>query len=87
VPTVKGPVGLGTVTALERESAELTARGRRGKLVDPVPVKLINWGLSVLLSVIETLALRVPIADGVNVTEMVQDIPAFTVGPQVFVCE
>ena len=55
--------------------------------MDPVPVKLINWGLSVLLSVIETLALRVPIADGVNVTEMVQDIPAFTAGPQVFVCE
>jgi hypothetical protein len=55
--------------------------------VYPIPVRLISWGLSVLLSVIETPALRVPMAAGVNVTEMVQDIPALTVGPQVFVCE
>src|SRR5208337_3851045 len=51
----------------------------------PVPLKLIVWGLPLALSVMETDALRDPVADGVNVTLIVQLAPAPTLVPQLFV--
>ena len=87
VPTVKGPVGAGTLIAPDRESAEVAATKPRGPPVKPVPVRLIDWGLSGLLSVIDRLALNVPVPGGVKVTEMVQELPAFTAGLHVLVCE
>jgi hypothetical protein len=50
-----------------------------------VPVKLTVCGLPLALSVIASVALREPAADGVNVTLMAQLAPAETVLPQVFV--
>jgi hypothetical protein len=51
----------------------------------PVPVKPTACGLSLALSVILTEAARVPIAEGVKVTLMLQFAPAATEVPQVFV--
>jgi hypothetical protein len=53
--------------------------------LDPVPVSETVWGLPVALSVIETLAVRVPAAVGVNVTLMLHVALAFTLLPQVLV--
>src|SRR5437660_901588 len=49
-----------------------------GALV-PLPLKATVCGLPLALSVILTLALRVPVAVGVNVTLMVQEAPAANV--------
>ena len=49
----------------------------------PVPVRLTPWGLPAALSVIVTAAVRLPVAAGVNVTEIVQLAPALTLLPQV----
>jgi len=51
----------------------------------PTPVKLMVWGLSLALSVIVTLPVRVPMAVGVKVTAMVQLRPIRTELPQVLV--
>jgi hypothetical protein len=51
----------------------------------PVPVKLTACGLPLALSVIVSDALRDPVADGVNVTLIVQLTPAPTLLPQLFV--
>ena len=51
----------------------------------PVPVSETVCGLPVALSLIETFAVRVPAAVGVNVTLMVQLALAFTLLPQVLV--
>ena len=56
-----------------------------GPPVVPVPVRLIDCGLPVALSVIEIAAVRVPAALGVNVTLMVQLFAAITAAPQVLV--
>src|SRR5437868_4651428 len=42
----------------------------------PLPLRATVWGLPLALSVMLTLALRVPIAVGVKVTLMVQEAPA-----------
>jgi hypothetical protein len=51
----------------------------------PVPDKLICCGLSVLLSLIETLALRGPVVVGLKITLMLQVLPAATLVPHGFV--
>jgi hypothetical protein len=51
----------------------------------PVPVRGTVCGLAEALSVTMTLAVRTPVALGVNITEMVQEPPATTLVPQVFV--
>jgi hypothetical protein len=50
-----------------------------------VPVRLTDCGLSEALSVIVTLAERLPAAFGLNVTLIVQFAPAATLEPQVLV--
>jgi hypothetical protein len=55
------------------------------KAVNPVRVRETVCGLPVALSVTLTLALRAPIAAGVNVTVIVQLAPCATALPQVFV--
>lgn len=52
----------------------------------PVPLKLMVWGLPLALSVMDTDALRAPVADGVNFAAIVQLVPAVTL-LQLFVCE
>jgi hypothetical protein len=51
----------------------------------PVPERLTVCGLARALSVMLTEAVRLPLADGVNVTLMVQEAPAATDLPHVFV--
>ena len=63
-------------------------RYRDGELMSayvPVPAKLIFCGLPPPLSPIETLAVRDPLAKGVNVTVIKQLSPAGTLLPQVLV--
>ena len=56
-----------------------------GELV-PVPVTLAVCGLSLALSVTVRVALRVPVAVGLNVRLIVQLDPAATLEPQLLVC-
>jgi hypothetical protein len=51
----------------------------------PVPLKLTFWGDPVALSVIEILAVSAPTAAGVKVTVILQELPAATLVPHVFV--
>jgi hypothetical protein len=51
----------------------------------PVPMRLTVCGLPLALSVTETEAVRVPLAEGVKVTLIVQLVPAATELPQVLV--
>ena len=53
----------------------------------PVPVRLTLWVVGLALSVIVTAPVRVPVADGLNVTLMVQPALAATVEPQVLAWE
>lgn len=53
----------------------------------PVPVRATVCGEPPALSLIDKLALRLPIADGVKVTEMVQKPLELTLLPQLFTCE
>lgn len=52
---------------------------------NPVPVSVMACGEPAALSVIVTLAERLPTASGLKVTEIVQFAPAATLGPQVWV--
>src|SRR5256712_484762 len=52
----------------------------------PVPVTLAVCGLLLALSVTVNVALRAPIAVGVNVTSIEQLAPAARLAPQLFVC-
>jgi len=56
-----------------------------GALATPVPVSPTVWGEPVALSVTVRFPVRVPVAVGVNFTEMAQLEPAATVDPQEFV--
>ena len=51
-----------------------------------MPDSLAVWGLLLALSVTVNMALRVPIAVGVNVTSIEQLAPAARLAPQLFVC-
>jgi hypothetical protein len=51
----------------------------------PVPVRLTLWGLPLALSAMVSDAVRVPDAAGVNVTLIVQLLPASRPLPQLFV--
>ena len=51
----------------------------------PVPLRLALWGLPLALSVMLSEAARLPLAEGVKVTLMVQLPPAATELPQVLV--
>jgi len=51
----------------------------------PVPLAVTVWGDPVALSVTATVALRAPVAVGLNVTEIVQVAPAATLVPQLVV--
>jgi len=53
----------------------------------PVPVSETACGEPAALSEIERLALRLPVAEGVNVTEIVQLPFALRLLPQLLVCE
>jgi len=53
--------------------------------VAPIPERLTDWGLSAALSVIVSEAARLPLADGVKVTLIVQLAPAATLDPQLLV--
>jgi hypothetical protein len=58
------------------------------KLTDatvPVPERLTVWGLPLALSVMLTEAIRLPLAEGLKVTLIVQFPPAATELPQVLV--
>jgi hypothetical protein len=48
----------------------------------PVPLKPTTWGLPLALSVKFSEALRLPVADGVNVTLTVQVLLGVTVAPE-----
>lgn len=50
----------------------------------PVPVRLITWGLPVALSANVIAALKLPVAAGLNVTDIVQTAPAASAPPQLF---
>ncbi len=54
-------------------------------LLVPVPVRLTVWGLPMALSVMVTDAVRLPLAEGVKVTLIVQLPPAASELPQVVV--
>src|SRR6476660_8179954 len=54
---------------------------------DPVPVRLTFCGLPPPLSVMFSVPVRVPVAEGVNVTVMVQLAPPARLVPQVLVWE
>ncbi len=84
VPTLFGPVGLGTV-AVEKEisAACIAAVGA----VLPLPLIGTCCGLSALLSVMMMSALYGDAALGLNVTVIVQEPPAATLPPQVFIWE
>ena len=56
-----------------------------GTVQAPVPVRLTFCGLPPLSSLTDTLAVRFPLAEGVNVTVMKQPAPAATLDRQVFV--
>jgi hypothetical protein len=53
----------------------------------PIPVSATACGLPEALSVIVTLAARLPVAVGLKVTLIEQFAPAVTLAPQVFVAE
>ncbi len=53
--------------------------------VTPLPLSEIVCGLFVALSVIVTTPVKVPVVVGLNVTEIVQFLPAWTLVPQVLV--
>jgi len=63
-----------------------TGEGDRPGRPAPVPVTLAVCGLLLALSVTVNVAVRVPIADGVNVTSIEQLAPAARLAPQLFVC-
>src|SRR5581483_2246946 len=56
------------------------------KGMTPVPVSAAVCGDPTALSVIDTMAVRVPAADGLNVTDIEQLLPAATDVPHVLVC-
>jgi hypothetical protein len=58
-----------------------------GKVTSPLPVRYELWGLPAALSVIRTWAILGPLAEGVNVTVIVQFAPAVSMLGQLFVCE
>jgi len=84
VPTLLGPVGLGTLTMLFFDIAERTAAllAKRGK---PLPDRPASCGLPALSSLIERLACLMPVVAGLNVTLIVQNFPAATLVPQSWV--
>jgi hypothetical protein len=52
----------------------------------PVPLSATECGLPAALSVTVTEAVLLPVAEGVKVTEIVQDAPAASEAGHVFVC-
>ena len=60
--------------------------GERLTAETPEPVRLVVWGLPEALSVTVRVAVRVPVAVGLNVTLIVQLDAAATLVPQVLVC-
>ena len=81
VPTLLGPVGLGTVAVLFFDTADRTAASlKMGER--PLPDKLTSCGLPALSSLMERLAWWSPAVFGLNVTLIVQDFPAATLMPQ-----
>ena len=59
---------------------------RLARAAVPVPERVTVWGLPLALSVMLTEAVRLPLAEGLNVTLIVQLLPAATELPQVLVC-
>ncbi len=69
-----------------RAAKVMLVRDRLTTGAPPVPVRLMVCGLPAALSVMLTEAVRVPVAVGVNVTEIVQLALAASEAPQVLVC-
>src|SRR5437588_244022 len=63
-----------------------TGEGERPGRPTPVPVTLAVCGLLLALSATVNVALRAPVAVGVNVTSIEQLAPAARLAPQLFVC-
>jgi hypothetical protein len=81
--TVCAPLVVPTVWLenVKPAGAKLTA----GAAATPVPVKVTVFGLSLTLSEMLRIPLRVPVVVGVKTTLTVQFIPAATLVPQLFV--
>ena len=58
---------------------------RLARAAVPVPERVTVWGLPLALSVMLTEAVRLPLAEGLNVTLIVQLLPAATELPHVLV--
>lgn len=88
MPTAKLPVGAGAVTVPKVVKADRVGFALKVCLIcleqwtSPFPDKATSWGLSLLLSLIDKLAVRVPAAVGVNVIAMLQLLPAAALLPQ-----
>ena len=70
---------------LASKGQALVERPATGEVPTPVPVRGIICGLPLALSVMATEAARLPAELGVNVTLIVQLLPAATEAPQVLV--
>src|SRR3954469_12229291 len=62
-----------------REPGENVSTGPAG--FTPVPATFTDWGLLLSLSLITSVALRLPLAEGLNVTSMLQELPGGTTAP------
>ena len=71
--------------ALNKVEGLSTTPPLRQNVYVPVPATLTFCGLAPPLSVTESVAVRFPVADGVNVTVIEQLAPAATLVPQVLV--
>lgn len=71
-----------TSTAPKKSGAE---RLNPGTLLEPVPERATLCGLPAALSTMKMVPLRLPGAEGVKVTKMVQELPGATLGRQLSV--
>src|ERR1035437_3940002 len=85
-PVLNSATGFGALVVFTSCAPKASEVGETEPIATPqIPVRLIVCGLSLALSVIVTLPVRVPSAVGVKVTEMLQLPPAGTDVPQLLV--
>ena len=77
---------LGVPTGWLPKARLVGERLTRAAVPVPVPERLTVCGLPLALSVMVTEAVRLPLAEGMNVTLIVQLAPAATLAPQLLVC-
>jgi hypothetical protein len=78
---------VGSATASRQRSRSRSRFDRADGSPPAFPLRLTDCGLPPPSSLISNEALRVPAAEGVNVTAIVQLLPAASVAPQVLLCE